>query len=73
MADASLAETNPCVVELEAANTCIAADTATCTCFNQPFSTTFPADFEAAFRQTLAFYPPDSPDFCDASNEKVCE
>jgi hypothetical protein len=80
MADAAITDpdpptpgSNPCGAELEAANTCISADPTSCTCFNPPFSANFPADFEAAFRQTLVYYPPDSSKFCSASNENVCE
>jgi hypothetical protein len=70
---ASIADPKPCMGELEFANTCIAADPETCTCFNQPFSTIFPVEFEEAFKQTLAFYAPDSSEFCTESNTNVCE
>lgn len=75
MADASTADPGPCSVELDMANICISADQnlEACSCFTQPFSTTFPADLESAFQNTLGLVSPSSAEFCDASSENVCE
>jgi hypothetical protein len=73
MADASNPLTNPCLTDLNLANECIQADPKSCGCFVQPFLTTFPAEVETSFREVLASQNPDDPDFCQATNDNICE
>ncbi len=62
----------PCATELLAAEACVVADPATCSCFSQPFNETFPSEVGGAYRTTMAFEIPGSDMFCEVANENVC-
>ena len=64
--------TDPCSAEMQTADSCIQADPTTCSCFKQPFSTTFESGLESAFTKTMAAEAPTSPNFCSAANANIC-
>jgi hypothetical protein len=61
-----------CAGQLATANACVSGDPATCSCFTQPFLTSFPAEVSGAYRKTMAFEVPGTPAFCDKVNANVC-
>jgi hypothetical protein len=63
---------DPCAAELATANSCVSGDPATCSCFTQPFLESFPNEVSSAYRKTMAFEVPGTPEFCDRANFNVC-
>merc|ERR1712232_45283 len=63
-----------CNGQLQAVETCVKADPATCDCFDQDnFQESFKKDAANAFKSTLAFKPPTDPDFCVEANFRTCK
>jgi hypothetical protein len=63
---------DPCAAQLTAANSCVSGDPGSCSCFTQPFMTSFPTEVTGAYRKTMAFEVPGSPEFCTKANFNVC-
>jgi hypothetical protein len=73
MADPSDPSTNPCVNELQTAAACILADVENCVCMEDNFLEVFPTAVESSFREVLTTQNPADPNFCQATNDKLCE
>jgi hypothetical protein len=65
--------TNPCINELETAEVCIFYDAENCYCMGEAFLEVFPVAVENSFRKVLAISSPGDPDFCQATNDNLCE
>ena len=63
---------DPCAAQLAAADSCVSGDAGSCSCFTQPFMTSFPTEVTGAYRKTMAFEVPGTPEFCDKANFNVC-
>jgi hypothetical protein len=61
-----------CATQLLAVESCVLADPGGCSCFGEPFNTTFPNAVGGAYRTTMAFEIPGSDVFCEVANENVC-
>lgn len=63
-----------CDSQLQAVETCAKADPASCDCFDQDnFQESFKKDTANAFKSTLAFKPPNDPEFCVEANFRTCK
>jgi LPXTG-motif cell wall-anchored protein len=63
---------DPCAAQLASANSCVSGDPGTCSCFTQPFMESFPTEVSGAYRKTMAFEVPGTPEFCAKANFNVC-
>jgi hypothetical protein len=73
MADPSDPSNNPCATELQVADACILAEIENCVCLGQNFLEVLPTALESSFRQVLTTQNPADPNFCQATNDKLCE
>jgi hypothetical protein len=63
---------DPCAGQLASANACVSGDPGSCSCFTQPFMESFPGEVAGAYRKTMAFQVPGTPEFCAKANSNVC-